>query len=525
MSYANVWTPRETRLLFTRRKAAVGAKGKAATAVAKGKGKGGARAGKAAKGPEKKPAEEEPAVAPTRNFRLRAAAALRELEAALLEQAAESNQAAENEHSSFERKLGAALAARDLPMGDLMREWDEDGSGSVKKVKFRQKVRGDLKIKSDNPTIDAFFDRLDRSGQGTLDLVHDLGRVLSILLHKAGGASAEAERLRARAQERETRAKMTHDIADATEAWELRQAELAALVKARESVAQQLGALIIQKWGRDVTRKELSTILGKWDARGKKEVDRGEFRKGMIGMRVVESTFGGDISNLFDLLLANPATANAELQKLMLQQQQQAAKEEQQRQRSGSVAPGGRRGSIHPAALTASTPLQEGLSEQQLKDLQQAEEEALARAVPVAALGEWLSQCVKESGESADTQTQLEMDVTALRKTAGRQQHQLREVEEREDLAEEQMRQRAERANQVKTEEKERVNAMRAQVRRAREKKKRDERAAFEAKLITTRKSAAAKRLINLGIQLDGELAKAVQHKGKGLENVDDAEC
>lgn len=121
MSYANVWTPRETRLLFTRRKtgdAKGGAKRPAARAA--GRSRSPAAGGKksaadattavAKKKTDQAVAAASAAAAAPRNFKLRLAASLSQLHIDLCAEAEQAERAEKDAHASFDRRLGAALA-------------------------------------------------------------------------------------------------------------------------------------------------------------------------------------------------------------------------------------------------------------------------------------------------------------------------------------------------------------------------------------------------------------------------------
>jgi len=447
-----------------------------------------------------------PTVVP-RHFKLRSAAALRELKEHCADQAREADEAAVAAHSSFERKLGAALARQGLPIAELLRGWDDDGSG-VKKVIFRKQVRSTLGLKADNATIDAYFDRLDSDGGGILEQ-GELRRAFSQLNSAAGEAQAEADRQRALAEALRARGKHTREAADATEAFEQSNAKLMTVVRARETVIAQCGELIVHKWGRDVTSKELSELLAKWDVRGKREVNKMEFRKGMLGLRVVEPPSGGEtIGSLFESLCdgytwsardAAHGAVQVQLQAHESQQQQQhdPQQHEPPQQQTGEQSP------PLPVALTVLDQPAAAASPDATEDL--------LRAVPTTVLREFLMRAIEESIRSADRQTSLDAATVALRRAAQQQQHELQVLEETAERTEEARRVLAERDAAAKAEATARVNALRAKARRAKLDKARDERAAFEDKLVRKRKMAAEKRLAMIGLSLEGSNAHHYQ--------------
>ena len=113
-----------------------------------------------------------------------------------LQEAAISDQKALEVYSSFERVLGAALKKKGMKIPELLRDWDSEGKGEIKKIAFRQKVRGSLGIKANNSEIDNFFNSMDEDKGGSLDLA-ELKPALRFLLDSAYDAEAEAEALRA----------------------------------------------------------------------------------------------------------------------------------------------------------------------------------------------------------------------------------------------------------------------------------------------------------------------------------------
>ena len=87
-----------------------------------------------------------------------------------LQEASKAEEKALEVFSTFERQLGAALKKKGQKINELLRDWDSEGKGEIKKIAFRQKVRGSLGIKANNAEIDNFFNSMDEDKGGSLDL-------------------------------------------------------------------------------------------------------------------------------------------------------------------------------------------------------------------------------------------------------------------------------------------------------------------------------------------------------------------
>ena len=259
---ANIWTPRGTTLLYTTRPGVLTAKQKKQGVQLKAKG--GKKNQKKVKPAKDAAGEEAGSSVENRGssdlderraarLRLQASSVLREAASRLLQAAERAESTADENAASFEQQLGGKLAQQGL---DFMRDWDDD---RIKKLKFRQYVRA-LGLQFGNDVIDAFFERLDTDGSGIVAKA-DIRKAFATQLNVSGDAQADGERLRVRAQGMRQRAAMTSATADASEEFEAKHADLTALLKQRELVEQQAGTLIIQKWGRDVTSKELLVFL------------------------------------------------------------------------------------------------------------------------------------------------------------------------------------------------------------------------------------------------------------------------
>lgn len=388
----------------------------------------------------------------------------------------------------------------------------------MKKVVFRKQVRSGLGVKADNATIDAYFDGLDGDGAGVLDY-NELKKAFMLLNSAASEAQAEAERQRARAETLRARAKLTHVAAEATRAFEEKHVTLGALRKRQDTVACQVGTQVVHKCGSVVTDKEILEILTKNFSTGKRTgVQRTDFRKGLLALRVSDPAPGGEINALFDSLVEQldqghghgleaarnrgpspvPPSDEASPDQLGAASEQEGegegGGEQQQQQQVPSTSPPAPSSAVAEVARApASTGVVDGGDSSQQPD----------RTLPPAFLKEYLTGSVRDATAMADEQAALEVEVASLRRAAAKHQHELRTLEEREQRAEEQRRQRVEKDASAKAEAAARVHAIRAEARRARLAKKRDERARFEARAVTRRQKAASKRLADMGLELE----------------------
>ena len=195
--------------------------------------------------------------------------------------------------STFERILGAALKKKGQKINELLRDWDSDGKGEIKKIAFRQKVRGNLGIKAENCEIDAFFNSMDADKGGSLDLA-ELKVALKSVLDAASRAETEALAHKAWSDECRAKAAQTDEAARATEAAEKAELELGQLETSAGPPDVQLGALIIKR------NLKIGDLVSKWDVSGDGLVDRGEFRKSVkeLGVKAEDT----EIDALFDSL-------------------------------------------------------------------------------------------------------------------------------------------------------------------------------------------------------------------------------
>ena len=72
--------------------------------------------------------------------------------------------------ATLERKLGEAILELNVPVNDLMLQWDKSKDGSLSPIEFKQAVRVSLHLKVSNDEIDELFRSFDNDGGGTLSL-------------------------------------------------------------------------------------------------------------------------------------------------------------------------------------------------------------------------------------------------------------------------------------------------------------------------------------------------------------------
>lgn len=70
---------------------------------------------------------------------------------------------------ALDARVGAVLVARNVKVGDLMREWDDDGSGTIDAKEFRQHLKG-LQLAVTAKECNDFFGSLDENGDGELTM-------------------------------------------------------------------------------------------------------------------------------------------------------------------------------------------------------------------------------------------------------------------------------------------------------------------------------------------------------------------
>jgi Ca2+-binding EF-hand superfamily protein len=215
------------------------------------------------------------------------AEALATMAKSTLEDAIEYDQKATNVHSSFERRLGAALHKKGMGIKELLYDWDPEKTGVIKKVPFRQHVRKELGLVADNKEIDHFFDSVDEDRGGTLE-VKELKGALRTLSKAAGAADAEAAALRAKAQSCRALAEQMQQASEATAATEKEEKELAQM-----KLDHGMGGKVDIQLGAIITKRNLKIgdLVSKWVKR--KDVSRSDFKKHVLELGVVPYPAGG----------------------------------------------------------------------------------------------------------------------------------------------------------------------------------------------------------------------------------------
>lgn len=195
-------------------------------------------------------------------------------------------------HTTFERRLGAALVKKDMVIKELLSEWDPDKKGTIKKVPFRQHVRTSLHMIATNVEIDAFFDSVDDDGGGSLDF-EELKIAMRKLYKAAGAADAEAAGLREKAEECRRLAAQLQEAHDATASADQEEQRLEEMKKRNSTdVAPQLGNLIVKR------NLKIGDLTSKWVK--KKDVSRADFRRHVLELGVLAE--GKAIDAMFDSL-------------------------------------------------------------------------------------------------------------------------------------------------------------------------------------------------------------------------------
>ena len=195
-------------------------------------------------------------------------------------------------HTTFERRLGAALVKKDMVIKELLSEWDPDKKGTIKKVPFRQHVRTSLHMIAANVEIDAFFDSVDDDGGGSLDF-EELKIAMRKLYKAAGAADAEANALRDKADECRRLAAQLQEAHETTATADKEELKLEEMKKRNGiDVAPQLGNLIVKR------NLKIGDLTSKWVK--KKDVSRADFRRHVLELGVLAE--GKAIDAMFDSL-------------------------------------------------------------------------------------------------------------------------------------------------------------------------------------------------------------------------------
>lgn len=116
-----------------------------------------------------------------------------ELEAA--EQELVSMRVAHGPTGKLDVRLGALLVLRNIKVGDLMREWDDDGSGTIDLREWRANLQR-LGLQAPITEYDELFRQLDTDASGEL-IVAEVKSALKALTEAASQA-ASAEKVQAK---------------------------------------------------------------------------------------------------------------------------------------------------------------------------------------------------------------------------------------------------------------------------------------------------------------------------------------
>ena len=93
-------------------------------------------------------------------------------------------------------RLGAVLARRNLKVGDIIREWDEDSSGTIDPKEFRGHLKT-LGVRNEAQECTDLFLEYDQNGDGVLEM-SEL-RTLLTSLHESAKSAAIKEKGQAKA--------------------------------------------------------------------------------------------------------------------------------------------------------------------------------------------------------------------------------------------------------------------------------------------------------------------------------------
>ena len=159
--------------------------------------------------------------------------------------------------TDFESRLGDALHARGADLASLMKEWDKNGDGVVRKMDFRLHCRKMI-LSAETSAIDAFFTKLDRDRSGTLDL-REVKRALKTLQERAAEASTRASRALGMVRRYQERAQQAQHCAAACALAEQSEAKLLRLREA-PGLEARLGALLLKR------SAKMGDLVQKWDA-------------------------------------------------------------------------------------------------------------------------------------------------------------------------------------------------------------------------------------------------------------------
>lgn len=203
---------------------------------------------------------------------------------AKLAEAAEVEEEAKTQAASLELKLGRAIAKQKMSVPELIRKWDTNGDGDISKIELRQVVRNNLKIKADNKTIDALFDRLDVDGGGELDM-KEMGVALKLFAKQVSTADADEAVEMAKAKALREDAASMRECAALTAEAEALQLRLGRLRDGFHDgdLASKLAAIVIKEAKAIGINDQKTKVSGAWYAAAAAAAEkRGETDKGGV---------------------------------------------------------------------------------------------------------------------------------------------------------------------------------------------------------------------------------------------------
>ena len=180
------------------------------------------------------------------------------------------------------RKLGDAVLAREIPIAELLREWDPRDTDALGKADFHANVRATLpSMKAAAPALlDEIFMMLDELGTG---LIFDLHREMLRTLRKMV-TFAETEQLREASLKKQVdlcarRVELLDECIAAAEKWEELDAKLAQQNSDAPTLEKKLGLVINNKLGGSTAK--LTADIGGAEAM----VSKDDFVKYVLGLR------------------------------------------------------------------------------------------------------------------------------------------------------------------------------------------------------------------------------------------------
>ena len=214
--------------------------------------------------------------------------AIDQMAEATLKEAEVAEKAASNPHTTFDRRMGAALIAKiDSMKPDpkekdkqvaLIRKMDKNNDGELNKMEFRTAVRTELQVKADNKEIDEFFSDLDADKNNSLD-VNELKVAFKQIIDAAQGAADEAALMRNKAAQIREKVAFIKGVAEATRACEHADARFAEL-RGVKGVDARIGEKIISR------NLKVAEVMTKWDKSGDGSLEADEFRSAVLELGV-----------------------------------------------------------------------------------------------------------------------------------------------------------------------------------------------------------------------------------------------